>query len=225
MQFLREHQGAAVQAIAVRMCNELFANKRVLWLVSGGSNVTLEVKVMHLLRDHCADRLKGLAILPMDERYGPQGHDDSNTQALRAAGFGPGEATWVDVLMHNVPLDQTIDFYNEVASTAISNASIVIGQFGLGADGHTAGILPGSPAAVDDVATVAGYEWRDYTRLTLTPHALKAVTAAYVLAYGSSKKQALEQLRKNDEELAQLPAKLLYNVPEVYVYNEVITEE
>jgi 6-phosphogluconolactonase/glucosamine-6-phosphate isomerase/deaminase len=225
MQFLRENQGAATQAIAARICDELFAGKRVLWLVSGGSNVNVEVTVMRMLRAHCVDRLSGLAILPMDERYGVPGHADSNTQALRVAGFDPGEATWVDVLMHNVPFDQTIDFYNEVTLTATANAGVIIGQFGLGADAHTAGILPGSLAAVDDVATVAGYEWSDYTRLTLTPHALKKSTVGYVLAYGENKKQALERLRKNDEELAKLPAKLLYDIPEVYVYNEVITEE
>jgi 6-phosphogluconolactonase/glucosamine-6-phosphate isomerase/deaminase len=225
MQFLRESQGAATQAVAERICAELFAGKRVLWLVSGGSNVNVEVTVMRMLRDHCAGRLAGLAILPMDERYGEQGHDNSNTQALRQAGFEPGDATWVDVLMHNVPFDQTIDFYNQVAATAIANASVVIGQFGLGADGHTAGVLPGSPAATGDVATVAGYEWSDYTRLTLTPHALTGVDVAYVLAYGQNKKAALERLQKNQEELTRLPAKLLYSIPEVHVYNEVITEE
>lgn len=220
MQFLREDQGVAVRAIAARISSELLAGKRVLWLVSGGSNIQLQVEVMQRIRDQAHDRLSGLAVLPMDERYGKPGHDNSNTQALRAAGFDPGEATWVDVLMHDVPFDQTIDFYNEVAATALANATMIIGQFGLGTDGHVAGVLPGSPAAVADETTVTGYEWTDYTRLTLTPAALKQMQIAYLPAYGEGKKKALERLRANTETLSELPAKLLYEIPEVYVYND-----
>jgi 6-phosphogluconolactonase/glucosamine-6-phosphate isomerase/deaminase len=220
MQFLREDQGVAVDAIATRIVNELQAGKRVLWLVSGGSNVGLQVQIMQMVRDQASEHLGGLAILPMDERYGKPGHANSNTEAMRAAGFDPAEATWVDVLMHDVPFDQTIDFYNEVAATALANATVVIGQFGLGPDGHVAGVLPGSPAATADEVTVAGYEWTDYTRLTLTPTALARIQIAYVPTYGDNKKDALQRLRANTETLSQLPAKLLYEIPEVYVYND-----
>ncbi len=220
MKFLREDSGKAVRAIAARICDGLHAGKRVLWLTSGGSNVALEVEVMGLVRQHAEDKLAGLAILPMDERYGKQGHEDSNTQQLREAGFDPGSATWVDVLAHSLPFGQTVGFYNDVASTALASAGVIVGQFGLGPDAHVAGILPGSPAADADEATVAGYEWTDYTRLTLTPLALKRVNYAYVPAYGDAKKEALERLRKNAEPLAKLPAKLLYEIPEVYVYND-----
>lgn len=225
MQFLRENQGKAVRKIAGRICQELEAGKRVLWLTSGGSNTAVEVEVMALVREHAEDKLGGLAIMPMDERYGAPGHTNSNTQQLRDAGFDPGVATWVDVLVHNVPFDQTIDFYNDVAATALASASVIVGQFGLGSDGHTAGILPGSPAATADEVTVAGYEWSDYTRLTLTPTALKRVTVAYVPAYGDNKKVALERLQKNQESLSHLPAALLYQIPEVYVYNDQIENE
>ena len=225
MQFLREDQSKAVQTITGRICEELKTGKRVLWLVSGGSNVGAEVAIMHLVRQQVADRLPSLAILPIDERYGSPGHSQSNTQALRQAGFDPGEATWVDVLTHNVPFMQTISFYNDVAATALANAGVVIGQFGIGEDGHTAGILPDSPAAEADEVTVAGYEWGYYSRMTLTPLALKRVQAAYVLAYGDGKKEALERLQQNTETLKQLPATLLYEIPEVYVYNDQLEDK
>ncbi|HSX43358.1 MAG TPA: 6-phosphogluconolactonase [Candidatus Saccharimonadales bacterium] len=225
MQFLREDQETAVHAIAKRICDELFGGKRVLWLTSGGSNIALEVEIMGLLRAHCGDHLEGLAIVPMDERYGKPRHADSNVEQLRASGFDPGAATLVDVLMHDAPFDQTVDFYNDVASTALANAGLVVGQFGLGTDAHVAGILPASPAAEADEATVAGYEWSDYTRMTLTPTALSAVHVGYVLAYGAGKKVALNRLLKNKEDLSELPAKLLYEIPEVYVYNDAISSE
>jgi 6-phosphogluconolactonase/glucosamine-6-phosphate isomerase/deaminase len=218
MQFAREQQSAAVHAIAEHIVRALRDGQRVLWLVSGGSNIAAEVAVMDRIRADAPARLPGLAIMPMDERFGPSGHAHSNTQGLRQAGFDPGAAVWVDVLAHNVTFEQTVSFYNEVAGTLLGNAGIVIGQFGLGADGHVAGILPHSPSVDADEVMVAGYEWSDFPRLTLTPTALKQITTGYVLAYGSVKQRALERLQKHTELLDDLPAVLLYDIPEVHVY-------
>jgi 6-phosphogluconolactonase/glucosamine-6-phosphate isomerase/deaminase len=225
MQFLRENQGKAVRTIAGRICDSLHSGKRVLWLTSGGSNVAVEVEVMKLIRKHAGKELSGLAVLPMDERYGKPGHKDSNTEALRRAGFDPGDATWVDVLVHDVNFEQTVHFYGEVVAAALANAGVIIGQFGLGNDGHVAGVLPGSPATGENANAVIGYEWDDYTRMTLTAAALKRVQVAYVVAYGQSKKAALTRLQKNIEDFAELPAKILYDIPEVSVYNDGIKSE
>ncbi len=225
MQFLRENQQQATQAIVTQICNELFAGKRVLWLVSGGSNIAIEVTVMDKLRDHCGERLGGLAILPMDERYGEAGHKDSNTQQLREAGFDPGIATWIDVLVQDKPLDETVAFYNEIATTALTNAGAIVGQFGLGPDGHVAGILPDSPVTEDTDELVVGYKWSDYTRMTLTPKALKMISVAFVPAFGDNKQEASERLHKYTEPFSKLPALLLNEIPEVYIYNDFIESE
>src|SRR5262249_33142858 len=103
MEFVEEQQSAAVRAIATRIGDELRSGQRVLWLVSGGCIVAAEVAITNLVRELAPARLSGLAILPMDERYGALGHEHSNTQALRSAGFDPGSAVWVDVLIHSVP--------------------------------------------------------------------------------------------------------------------------
>jgi 6-phosphogluconolactonase/glucosamine-6-phosphate isomerase/deaminase len=225
MKFLRENQGAAVEAIAMRLGKELDAGKRVLWLVSGGSNIAAEVEIMAIIREQYRDRLDQLAIMPMDERYGQKGHAGSNTQQLREAGFDSGGATWVDVLEHNVSFEQTVDFYNDIATTALTNATTIVGQFGMGDNGHIAGIQPGSPAVTADETTVAGFEWSDYPRLTLTPSALKSITVAYLLAYGTGKKDVLSQLQQCEGDVSDFPGLLLYDVPEVYVYNDQIESE
>jgi 6-phosphogluconolactonase/glucosamine-6-phosphate isomerase/deaminase len=225
MKFLREDMGAATHAVAKAICDSLFADRRVLWLVSGGSNIAVEKDVMGMVRDHAGERLAGLAIMPVDERYGYSGHKDSNIQQLREAGFDPGVATLVDVLLHDMPFDQTISFYNDVASTALASADTVIGQFGMGADGHVAGIKPKSPATESDESTVAGYEWEDYTRLTLMPAALRQVTTGFLVAYGEDKKKALTELKKHTASFAKLPAEVLYELPDVYVYNDRIESE
>ena len=72
---------------------------------------------------------------------------------------------------------------------------------------------------------VIGYEWSDYIRLTLSPEMLKTVQVGYVPAFGESKRMALKRLKKNDEPFEKLPAKLLYDSPEVYVYTDKLTQK
>ncbi len=225
MKFTRDGEAGAVRSIAGRICKGLHEGKHVVWLISGGSNIAPELAVMQLIKKQAGDALSSLAIIPIDERYGKAGHADSNTQQLRVAGFDPGAATWVDVLARNLSFAETVDFYNDATRVSLENAAVIIGQIGLGNDGHIAGILPGSPAieALDKV--VIGYEWDDYMRMTLTPSALRKVQIAYVLAYGESKAGPLKRLYENNEAFAELPAKLLYEIPEVRIYNNVITSE
>jgi len=220
MKFVEETPSGAVRAIAKRISDELNAGKRVLWLTSGGSNVELEVKVMNGVRKAAAKRLPALAILPIDERYGEAGHGDSNSAQLRKAGFDPGEATWVDVLLHNTPFNQTIGFYSDVAATTFANAGVVIAQFGLGPDGHIAGILPDSPGVSVEPVVAIGYDWSDYQRMTLSADILRGVQVAFVPAFGENKRTALDRLQENTELFEKLPAKLLYELPEVYVYTD-----
>lgn len=225
MRFISEGTDAASNAIAEAISNNLQNKQRVLWFVSGGSNIAIEVQIMKQLQDTYPELLDGLAILPMDERYGESGHADSNVAGLRKAGFESGTATFVDVLMHNVNFEQTVDFYGEVTSTALAYADYVIGQFGLGTDGHVAGLLPRSPALNPSESVISGYEWTDYPRMTLTTGTLKHFSTSYVLAYGDSKRQALERLRDNTESLEDLPAKILYELPDVYIYNDQLESE
>jgi 6-phosphogluconolactonase/glucosamine-6-phosphate isomerase/deaminase len=220
MKFVRADTGVAERAIAKSICDNLYEGKRVLWLISGGSNVVVEKTVMDMVRDHASERSAGLAVMPIDERYGPPGHADCNVQKLREAGFDPGDATLVDVLVHNQSFDQTVSFYNDVASTALANADVVISQYGMGPDGHVAGIKPGSPATEVDESTVAGYAWEDYMRMTLMPAALRQAAVNFVVAYGADKKKPLEELRKKDMPFTELPAMLLYELSNVKVFND-----
>lgn len=225
MKFLRDGQGAAEQHIAKAICDGLQAGKRVVWLVSGGSNIAVQNAVMDLLQDHASRQLDNLTILPIDERYGKPDHQDSNIQQLREAGLKAEPAVLIDVLAHDLPFDQTVDFYNEATAAALASADIVIGQLGLGADGHIAGIKPDSPATKVDNSTVAGYNWSDYQRMTLMPAALRQITIAFLVAYGADKQQKLKELQTRALPFSKLPAVLLYDLPEVYVYNDQIESE
>ncbi len=225
MKFVKADKSAAARAIAKVICDGVVVGKRVLWLVSGGSNIAVEKDIMDMLQAHAEGYLAGLAIMPVDERYGPAGHKDSNVQQLREAGFELGTATLLDVLVHNTPFDQTVSFYSDMTATVLANADLIVGQFGMGADGHVAGIKPNSPATLADESTVTGYDWEDYQRMTLMPAALRQVTHSFLVAYGADKRAHLEHLQKNDQPFTKLPAMLLYELPDVYIYNDQIESE
>jgi 6-phosphogluconolactonase/glucosamine-6-phosphate isomerase/deaminase len=223
MKFVRESREAAAKAVSERIIGELSVGQRVLWLVCGGSNIATEVDIMNQVQES-GQNVDALTILPMDERYGEPGHGESNYRQLKDAGFNPGRAGWYDVLEKSLPLSDTVEYYTHLAENAFAMANTVIGVFGLGEDGHTAGVKPDSPAVQEMAATVVGYHDTsgNLVRMTLTPSELRKVNVAYVLAYGEAKSEALERLQREDEPLEKLPAKLLYDIHEVYVYNDQI---
>lgn len=225
MKFISEGPERAAKKLAALISAKIAAKKPVIWLVCGGSNITTEVEIMNLVRTTVDGSLANLLILPMDERYGAAGHPDSNYRQLKEAGFDPGDALWIDVLERGLPLAETVEHYGSLIDAAFASADGIYGLFGLGTDAHTAGVLPGSPAVVETVATVVGYDSPPFIRLTLTPSKLVKISAAFVLAYGDSKYKALVRLQTNDESIEKLPAKLLYDIPEVYVYNDQVEEK
>lgn len=224
VQFSTQDTASAVHAAASYMQRHLSNNEPVLWLTSGGSSVAPQVAIINQLITNVADKLANLTVLPVDERYGEPGHASSNTAQMRAAGFKSDRAVWRDVLSGHT-LEQTILEYAKFAEDAFAQARVVVATLGMGADAHTAGLLPGSPAVMDMTSTVVGYTWSDYDRLTLGVPMLLRINRALVLAYGEPKREALERLQANVDTFEDMPAKLLYDLPDVTVYNDYIESE
>lgn len=202
----------AVDILSTRLKQELESGKKVLWLITGGSNIPVGVKVMERLRSHS----KNLTIMLTDERYGPVGHADSNAFQLKQAGLAEGDALFVQTLA-NTSFEDTIRYYDEAAAKAFAHADIVIAQIGMGADGHILGVLPHSPAAVTDKRWAIGYKGDDFTRLTLTPYATTQIDVAYLIVLSDGRKPMLEKLRDQEIDFKEQPAQLLKLVPEVHV--------
>ena len=221
MQFFQADASRGVGQLSDLLNQSLAANHRVLWLVSGGSNIPIENKVMAALaRDH----LSNLTIMLTDERYGDIGHANSNAQQLIAAGFSPKQAIFIPVLI-NQSLELTAARYNRLVSQQLERNQITIGQLGIGEDGHTAGILPNSLAATVSDSFVAYYPAQDFSRITLTFPALRLITTAIVFAYGAGKQTALKQLKDEDLPLEVQPAQILKAIPSTYIYNDELEGE
>jgi 6-phosphogluconolactonase/glucosamine-6-phosphate isomerase/deaminase len=222
MQFIKTKDWqAGTTDLSKRLTKELKAGKRVIWLVPGGSNIPASVKIMDSLAPELTERL---AILLTDERYGLPGHPDSNFRQLHDGGFNPQQATFIPVLVENLKLQDTTHRYEELVQKALEHAEIIIGQFGIGADGHLAGILPHS-AASRAKGLVSSYEAASYVRLTLTFEALKRLEVAYAFVFGNEKQPALERLQTEDLDLSEQPSQILKQLPEAYIYNDQIGDK
>jgi len=206
----------AARILATRLREELQSGKKVLWLLSGGSNVPVVVKALEQIRDQ---DLRRLTMMLCDERYGPVGHDESNLYKLKQAGFIEGKATLIATLS-NSSLQDTARYFSEALEKAFASHDVVIGQFGIGDDGHIAGILPHSPATVLDEKWAISYDTPPLTRITMTPHAITKVTAAYCFVFGENKRDMLLKLRDQNLPIDEMPSRVLKMVKEAYVYND-----
>ncbi len=206
---------AASQSLRANLIQSLQAGEPVLWLVPGGSNIPITAAVMAQIPDELTPRL---TIMLTDERYGAVGHPDSNALQLQQAGFNPKKGAFFPALT-GATLEETVRAYAETAQTQFAKHHIILGQFGIGADGHIAGILPGSPAATEQRAWVAGYHALSYTRITLTFPALYHLSAAYAFVYGEAKREALKRL-ETELPLHIQPAQILKAIPKAYLYTD-----
>jgi 6-phosphogluconolactonase/glucosamine-6-phosphate isomerase/deaminase len=204
----------AVSALQSKLITELKKDINVLWIISGGSNTAVTVSIMDELP---ADLTARLTIIPVDERYGPIGHENSNIQQLLDGGFVAGQARLISVLQPDLSLQATADAFNLIVQAEFAKAQVIIGQLGIGPDGHIAGILPDSPATAVNDKFVTAYLSDPYQRITMTFQALEKITVDYSIAYGAAKKTALQQLHNSELPLSKQPSQILRKLAEVYI--------
>jgi 6-phosphogluconolactonase/glucosamine-6-phosphate isomerase/deaminase len=162
--------------------------------------------------------LAKLTVAQTDERFGPLGHKDSNWQQMQDDGFDFSGITTIPILT-GASLEQTVGTYGAKIEQAFKDAAIVVGQFGMGADGHIAGMLPHS-SAIDSKDAVAAFTDVQFTRVTLTPRMLRQIHASYAFVFGESKKAAVQKLQKESLDIHEMPAQLLKEMQNVHFYSD-----
>lgn len=210
-----------IEVLAEHLQKSLQSGKRVLWFVSGGSNIQASVQVMNKLTD---EPTENLAIFLIDERFGAPGHKDSNYKQFQDAGFQHKQASFIPVLVEGLNLQETSQRYSELLERALDHADIVIGQIGIGADGHIAGILPHTSATAAS-GLVISYEHPTHTRITATFDAIRRIDCDFSFVFGKDKYEALYRLKTEDLPLQEQPSQILKELKEVHIYNDQIGEE
>jgi 6-phosphogluconolactonase/glucosamine-6-phosphate isomerase/deaminase len=202
--------------IATSVIDKLKLGKHVLLFMTGGSSVAVGVKVAKFLRENTDEKLIGnLAITLTDERYGVVGHSDSNWQQLIDRGFDLPKAKLIPVLI-GADKKITTQKFNEELNEEFMREGYKIGMFGIGADGHTAGVLPNSDA-ISSSDFAFSYDTPTFSRITITPKAIEKLDEAVVWVQGEDKWPILKDLEK-DIDIKKQPAQILKKVPLLKIF-------
>lgn len=204
--------------LAKRLASLLKENRKVLWLICGGSNIKISVLTMNeLLKLVSADELARMKVILTDERYGPVGHKDSNWQQLIETGFAFDKVEAVPLLV-GLPLAETVKKYGENITELFSWADHIVAQFGMGTDGHIGGVLPHT-IGVNTSDVAVGYDSKLFVRMSISLKTMQKINTAYAFVFGESKKDALQKLHDGTD-LDELPSRVLKLIPEAYLYTD-----
>jgi len=214
---IHQPQETVALLLAARLLTQLERGRRVLWLLSGGSGGRICVETSRLLAGH---NLSSLYITLSDERYGTQGHADENFQQLVDMGFHAQGATFYRPLSHKDRHETTQDFAAWLEHTS-QLVDYRIALLGMGADGHTSGIKPHSPAVSSSEAAV-DFTGDDYERISTTASFLLTLDEAVLQVFGSDKHLALRDLLAQAKTLDEQPAQIIYKIPRVTLVTDYV---
>lgn len=206
----------ASSALADVINQQLKLNKKVLWLVCGGSSIKIAVAASRKLTDHLPGQLTiGLT----DERFGPVGHADSNWHQLVSSGLMVDSANILPTLTGSTSVTDTTNSYESKLNNALRATEFVIALFGVGQDGHIAGILPHSTAVQEMQKLVTNYDAPPFQRITVTPPFFNLINIGVIYTEDDQKLAFLKNLRNNVSPENE-PVQLIKRANEFMVYHK-----
>lgn len=221
MQLRRYPEPEAAAAAAAACVGRLLrsattARGRCVLAVSGGQTARflLDALVRQALPWHA------LTVFQVDERVAAPGQSSRNLTGLQTRLLARAPPDWVG--LRAIPVERNLHRvaaeYTEQLEKAAGRPPVLdVVHLGLGADGHTASLVPGDPvlAAVNDVAVTGVY--RGHQRVTLTYPCLARARRRIWLVTGAEKAVVLAALVRRDR---RLPASRLAGLEGVCYFDE-----
>lgn len=191
-------RGAAIIAAAAR--ESVTRRGRFAFAVSGG---TTPWRMLRALADEDMP-WEAVHVFQVDERAAPAGDPDRNWTHLRES--LPAHARLAHERLHAMPVEcddlerAALDYALELEAVAGTPPVLDLVHLGLGADGHTASLVPGDAVLEigdrDVAATAAPYQGR--RRMTATFPLLDRARTLLWLVTGSEKASMLQRLCDGD---------------------------
>jgi 6-phosphogluconolactonase/glucosamine-6-phosphate isomerase/deaminase len=200
--------------VAEAINSKLAEGKNVLWFVSGGSAIKIQSQIAPKIK---VDHLGKLVITLTDERFGELNHADSNWFQLIKSGFEIPNSKMIPFLSGKDFRGTTIEL-REIMKRELAEADYKIGIFGIGIDGHTAGVLPFSDA-VNSSELICSYETPTFNRITITPKVIVDLDEAFLFAMGENKWPILEKLQK-EFPIDEYPSQILKRIPLLTIFSD-----
>lgn len=207
--------GEIANFVANLINDKLQQNLKVIWFVSGGSVVPLEILILKKINRF---NICNLIVTLADERFVAVDSVDSNWFKLKEEGFFMDGVKMIPYLMGE-DLISTVKNIEKKLKKEIDNSDYKIGIFGIGTDGHTAGILPYTFAVLNNELLCA-YDTELYERITITPSTIKMLDEAIVYAVGKTKWPVIEKLIFDDLSINEQPSQVLKKVPLLTIFTD-----
>ncbi len=204
----------------VSVAQEAIANHgQMAFALAGGS--TPKKLYTLLTRDPFRSQIPwgGIHFFWGDERHVPPDHQDSNYRMARETLLG--HVPVPEDHVHRIPseLPNAKEAADKYERALREHFQLVPGQkprfdlilLGLGPDGHTASLFPGTPAVQDTLGLVAA-PWVDKFstfRITLTPAVLNEAAHVIFLVSGQDKAEALRSVLEGPYQPDRFPAQVI----------------
>jgi 6-phosphogluconolactonase len=140
----------------------------------------------------------GVDVFLSDERFVPPADPDSNEGMARRALLDHVRPRVIHPMFRPGPIEAAADAYDELVRAA---PPIDIVHLGLGPDGHTASLFPGSPtlAETERLVVPAGDAEHPHPRLTFTYPGIARGRLVVVTVTGAEKRDAVERIRAGED--------------------------
>ena len=139
----------------------------------------------------------GVDVFFGDERFVPATDPDSNEGMTRRTLLDDIRPRAIHSMFRAGPIEAAADAYDELVRTS---PPIHIVHLGLGPDGHTASLFPGSPTLdeTERFVVAAGDAEHPHPRLTFTFPAIARARLVVVTVAGAEKRDAVERIRAGE---------------------------
>ena len=233
MQTYKQNDAESAAAEAGEFLNQFLLenkDKPILLMLSAGSSFKLLDYIgKHVLGEH-------LTISLLDDRFS-QESDVNNFAALQKTDFYTdalnSDVNFIGTLpRQNETMESLAQRWNESLELWITNnpKGKIITTFGMGADGHTAGIFPERDAKKFDAlfknnSLVTAYDATGKNqhplRITTNFNFFKKINSAYVYVCGTDKKPKLDEVLNKQGTINNLPALLWHELKEVKIFTDI----
>lgn len=204
---------AAARDFVVRAAAAIEERGRFTVALAGGSTPKAAYEL--LARDHTDEvDWANVHVFYGDERSVPPEHEDSNYRMSKETLLDHVQVASIHRMQGELSPEQAAKAYEEELREFFGDEDppvMDLIMLGIGGDGHTASLFPGTPALdeMDRWAVENPVEKLETVRLTLTAPVLNAARAVNFLVAGEDKAEALREILEGRGDPHTYPAKLV----------------